>query len=153
MNRTPTSSGRRERLRSPLLLALAALLTVESIGGMVLFTARLISGRATGETIHILAGTALAGIYAVYQVRHWARVRSLRWRLDHGLGWIAAVVMVLTLGSGLILALDWWDVKVGASKAVEVIYPPSWSAVHNVGSLLVLTFLGAHVCAVLFRDR
>jgi hypothetical protein len=132
---------------------LAALLAVEAVGGMVLFAARLIAGRASGETIHILGGVALVGIYAFYQARHWARVRSLRWRLDHGLGWIAAIFMVLTLGSGLILALDWWESKVAASKGGEVIYPPSWSAVHNVGSLLVLTFLGAHVCAVLFRDR
>lgn len=129
------------------------LLAVEALGGLILFAARLMAGRAPGETIHIFTGAAFAGIYVVYQARHWSRVRSLRWRLDHGLGLIAAVFMVVTLGSGLILALFWWDAKKVASEIGEVIYPPTWSAVHNVGSLLVLTFLGAHVCAVLFRDR
>jgi hypothetical protein len=120
---------------------------------MILFAARLIAGRAPGETIHIFGGAALAGIYVVYQARHWRRVNALRWRLDHTLGLIAAVFMVVTLGSGLILALSWWDARKVASDTSEVIYSASWSAVHNVASLLVLTFLGAHVCAVLFRDR
>jgi hypothetical protein len=134
-------------------LALAVLFVIEAAGGLVLFAARLISGRAPGETLHIVAGALLAGIYAVYQVRHWARVRSLRWRLDHTLGLIAAGFMLVTLGSGLLLAGSWWEAKVGMSGGGEVVYAPSWSAVHNVGSLLVLTFLGAHVAAVLFRDR
>ena len=32
-------------------------------------------------------------------------------------------------------------------------YPPLMSAVHNIGSMLVLTFAGAHLGAVLLRDR
>jgi hypothetical protein len=32
-------------------------------------------------------------------------------------------------------------------------YPPLLCAVHNVASMVVLTFVGAHVGAVLFRER
>ena len=140
-------------MRSPVLVVLAALFAIEAVTGLILFAARLISGRAPGESIHIAAGAAVVGVYAVYQARHWARVRSLRWRLDHGLGLLAAVFMVLTLASGAVLALSWWDTQAEPDTAAKVAYSPLWSALHNVASLLILTFLGAHLCAVLFRDR
>jgi cytochrome b561 len=39
-----------------------------------------------------------------------------------------------------------------AGSAEAVAYPASLSAVHNVMSMLVLTFVGAHLAAVLLRD-
>jgi hypothetical protein len=35
----------------------------------------------------------------------------------------------------------------------EVGYAPALSALHNIGSVAVLTFVGAHLGAVLMRDR
>jgi hypothetical protein len=142
--------GRARRLRSPLLLALGALLAFEALGGLVLFVARLVAGRAPGATGHVLVGIALTAVYAVYQWRHWARVRPYRGQLHYALGLIAAFAMALVNLSGLWLAAAWWPAR---STAGLVRYPPTLSALHNVAGMVVLTFVGAHLGAVLFRDR
>jgi hypothetical protein len=146
-------SGRARRLRSPLLLGLWALLAFEALGGLVLFVARLVAGRALGETAHVLAGIALTALYAVYQSRHWTRVRPFRGQLHYALGLIAALTMALVNLSGLWLAAFWWQDRYAAPTNDPVRYPPALSALHNVASMVVLTFVGAHLGAVLFRDR
>lgn len=145
--------ARARRLRAPLLLLLAALLAVESLGGLVLFFARLAWGASPGETLHVLAGALLTGVYAIYQVAHWRRVTPLRARLDYALGLLAAGALALTLVTGWLLALPWWRVRMVAHAASAVAYPTGASATHNIGGMLVLSFVGAHLGAVLFRDR
>ena len=145
--------SRSDRLRSPLLLALSVLLALETVGGLVLFAAFLTMGRRPGEALHTLAGVPLAALYALYQWRHWRRVRPLRARLDYVLGLVAALVMGLTLLTGLGLGAWWWQARVTARSGGEVAYPPLLSALHNIGSMLVMAFVGAHLGAVLMRDR
>lgn len=147
-----TPSPRDRRLRAPSLVALWALLVFEAVGGLVIFVARLVAGVTPGETLHVVVGAALTLVYAVYQWGHWRRVAPWRSRLDHALGLIAGLSMVLTLGTGYVLAWPWWELRVVAGRADAVPYPALVSAAHNLMSMLVLTFVGAHVAAVLMRD-
>ena len=140
---------RAARLRAPLLLTLAALLAVEAIGGLVIFFARLAFGTTPGESLHVIAGVLLTAVYAIYQWQHWDRVAPFRARLDYAMGLIAAVFMVLVNGTGLWLGAAWWSAR-GSGPAS---YDPRLSAVHNIASMVVLTFVGAHLGAVLMRDR
>ncbi len=140
---------RHRRLRSPLLLTLAALLAFETVGGLVIFFARVAVGMLPGEALHVVAGAALTLPYALYQWRHWLRVRPWRGRLDDLLGLLASSSLALTQLSGLVLGFAWWQHR-GAGR---VPYPPPLSAVHNIASMLVLTFIAAHLGAVLWRDR
>ena len=145
--------ARARRLRAPLLLALWALLACEALGGLVIFIARLVAGATPGEALHVVAGAVLTGLYAVYQWRHWTRVRPFRSQLHYALGLIAALSMALVNLTGLALATCWWRDRIAAPTSVPVRYPVPLSAVHNVASMVVLTFVGAHLGAVLFRDR
>ena len=111
---------RARRLRSPLLIALWVLLALESAGGLLIFFARVAYGRLPDEALHVLAGAALTAVYALYQWRHWRRVRPFRARLDYALGLIAAL---------------------------------SLSPVHNITSMLTMTFVASHFGLVLARDR
>jgi len=113
---------------------------------------RLATGSSPGEALHVVAGALLAPLYAVYQWTHWTRVRPWRNRLDHALGAIAAASMAGALGTGLALALPWWEMRIGRESDAPVLYPPLLSAAHNIMSMLVLTFILAHVAAVLLRD-
>jgi len=142
-----------QRLRSPLLLALWALLAFEALGGLTLFTARLVAGASPGEGLHVGAGVALTALYAVYQWRHWRRVRPFRPQLHYGLGLIAAIFMALVNLSGIPLAACWWRDRILTPGGAAVRYPPLLSAAHNVASMVVLTFVLAHLAAVLFRSR
>ncbi len=101
----------------------------------------------------MVAGLALTAVYASYQWRHWRRVGSLRWRLDHTLGLLSAISIALANVSGLVLGVSWLQDRVVEPVAGEVRYPTALSAFHNVASLLVLTFVGAHLGVVLGRDR
>jgi len=150
----PPAGGppRARRLLSPLLVTLWVLLSIEGAGGLVIFLARLAAGETPGETLHVLAGALLAPVYVIYQWRHWTRVRPWRNRLDHALGLIAAASMAGALGTGLALALPWWELRVVRGSAESVPYPPLWSAAHNLMSMLVLTFVAAHVATVLTRE-
>jgi hypothetical protein len=152
---TPAPGGRPDRsarLRAPLLIALWVLLSVEAVGGLVIFCVRVVNGAAPGVTLHTAAGVALSIVYAAYQWRHWLRVRPVRPRLDYGLGLIAAGSMVLAQASGVALAWIWWsDTRGIAGRAAE--YPATLSAFHNIASMVVLTFVGAHLGAVLARAR
>jgi hypothetical protein len=142
---------RARRLRAPLLLALWALLAFEAAGGIVIFIARLAFGRTPGEAFHVAAGVALTVVYAIYQWRHWRRV-GLQRGFHFVIGVLAASFMALANLTGLALGAVWWRDRV-AGNAVAAAYPPALSAVHNIGSMLVLTFAGAHLAAVLMRDR
>lgn len=148
-----TPAKRAARLRAPLLLTLATLLAVEAIGGLTIFFARLAFGTTPGESLHVIAGVALTAIYAVYQWAHWGRVAPFRARLDYALGLIAAIFMALVNLSGLWLAAAWWRTRVIAGSSDPVAYTPTLSAAHNIASMVVLTFVGAHLVAVLMRDR
>jgi len=143
---------RGRRLRAPLLLVLWVLLAFEALGGLVIFFAHLVSGALPGEGLHVAFGMALTATYALYQWRHWRRVRPVRGQLHYALGLIAASFMVLCIGSGLWLAAHAWHDRFVAPIAA-VRYPALLSGVHNVASMVVLTFVGAHLGAVLFRDR
>ena len=147
MSRSRSAAERAGRLRSPLLIALWILLAFEAASGLVLFAAFLIAGRRPGETLHVIAGVPLAVVYAVYQWRHWRRVSPLRGRPDHVLGLVAAAVMALTLASGLLLGVWWWN---GRGEGAS--YPVWLTALHNIGSMLVLSFVGAHLLLILMRD-
>jgi hypothetical protein len=151
---TPPSAelARGRRLRSPLLVSLWVLLAFEGAGGLVIFFMRLATGTTPGETLHVVAGALLAPVYALYQWRHWTRVRPWRSRLDHALGLISAASMAGALGTGLALALPWWESRVTQGSGAPVPYPPLLSAAHNIMSMLVLTFVAAHLTAVLLRD-
>jgi hypothetical protein len=145
------ASVRARRMRSPLLLSLWALLAFEAAGGIVIFVARLAAGTTPGEALHVAGGLLLTVVYAIYQWRHWLRVRSQR-GLHFVIGILAASAMALANLSGLALGVVWWlDRVVGGLPAAR--YPVGLSAVHNIGSMLVLTFVGAHLAAVLMRDR
>ena len=141
---------RARRLRAPLLLALAVLLAVEALGGLVILFARLAFGATPGLVLHVLAGLALTIVYSVYQIAHWRRVAPWRARPDYVLGLIAALSMSVTNATGLLLAWVWWQaVRAGVSAS----YPVTVAAVHTLGTMLVLTFAAAHLAAVLQRDR
>ncbi len=144
-----TVNPRSARLRAPLLLALWAALGIESLGGLVIFCARLVAGTSPGVTLHVAIGVALTFVYAVYQWRHWVRVAPFRARLDYAIGLIAALALANTQVTGLMLGWIWWRAGGAATPA----YPPLLSAFHNIMSMLVLTFVGAHLGAVLVRDR
>ena len=148
-----TGDPRARRLRSPLLLSLWALLAFEAGGGLVIFVARLVRSATPGEALHVVAGIALTAVYALYQWRHWRRVRPFRPQLHHALGLIAALFMAATNLTGLWLAAYWWQDRVAVPIEAAVRYPALLCAAHNVASMVVLTFVGAHLGAVLFRDR
>lgn len=147
-----TATPRAQRLRAPLLVALWALLAFESAGGLVIFVARLVTGALPGEALHVLAGAALAGAYAVYQWQHWGRVSPFRARLDYAMGLLASIGLALTLLTGFALAVPWWRVRVVAHSGGTVDYPAWVSGTHLAFTMLALTFVGAHLGAVLLRD-
>ena len=143
---------RSRRLRAPLLILLWVLLGIESIGGLVLFFARVAFGSRPGETLHVAAGLALTLVYTAYQWGHWRRVAPWRSRLDYALGLLAATSMALTNLSGLILGVDWArraGILTSASRGAES--STALLGLHNVASMVVLTFVGAHLAAVLRR--
>jgi len=142
---------RARRIRAPLLLALWALLAFEGLGGLVIFFARVAFGSLPGEALHVLGGVALTLVYAVYQWRHWNRVRPFRPRMHFALGLIAALSMALTNLSGLALGWMWWQHRLDGAGRVP--YPPLLSALHDIGSMMALSFILAHLGAVLARDR
>ena len=144
---------RARRLRAPLLMVVWALLAIEAVGGLVIFVARLATGALPGETLHVVAGVALTAIYAVYQWHHWKRVRPARAQLHYALGLIAALFMLSCNVTGLWLAAYWWHDRWIVPSEGAVRYPALLSGVHNVMSMVVLTFVGAHLGAVLVRDR
>ncbi|HEY6866038.1 MAG TPA: hypothetical protein VI792_02210 [Candidatus Eisenbacteria bacterium] len=151
--RTPGAAAleRARRFRSPLLLALWALLAFEGAGGLVIFFARVAYGTLPGEAIHVVAGVALTLAYAVYQWSHWTRVRPFRPRMHYALGLIAACSMALTNLTGLALGWMWWARGPGAGATAG--YPPLLSALHDIGCMMTLTFILSHLGAVLARDR
>jgi hypothetical protein len=116
----------------------------------VLFTARLVAGTTPGEAAHVIVGIVLTVAYAVYQWQHWRRVRPFRARLDYGIGLIAAIAMALTNLTGLALGVCWWQ---GRTASAADRYPALLSGAHNVASMVVLSFVLAHLGAVLQRDR
>ncbi len=141
---------RARRLRAPLVLALAALLALEAGGGLVIFFARLVTGRTPGEALHVGGGVVATLAYALYQWGHWRRVAPFRPRLDYTIGLIAALAMAATQLTGLWLGWEWWRVRVAGPAAVP--YTPLLSAAHNVTTMFTLTFVLAHLGAVLQRD-
>jgi hypothetical protein len=116
----------------------------------VILFARVAFGASPGVLLHVIAGLALTLVYAVYQLAHWNRVAPWRARLDYVLGLIAATTMIGTNGTGLWLAAIWWNAR--SSNAAPA-YPVALSAAHTLGTMLALTFAGAHLAAVLQRDR
>ena len=145
-------ASRTRRLRAPLLLLLWCLLAIEGAGGLWIFIMRLAAGSTPGESLHVVAGAALTLVYAVYQFQHWSRVAPWRSRLDYAMGLIAALSMAATLATGDVLAWPWWRLRMVAHDTGAVAYPTFVSAAHNIMSMLVLTFVGAHLAAVLLRD-
>lgn len=143
---------RATRLRSPLLVLLWGLLAFEALGGLVIFFARLAVGQTPGETLHVVLGVALTVVYAIYQWQHWYRVAPFRPRLDYAIGLLASLSMAGTNITGLFLGWDWWKTRMVDHSAAAVDYAPLLSASHNIGSMLVLTFVAGHVGAVLLRD-
>ncbi len=141
--------GRAGRLRSPLLISLWVLLAIEALTGLVIFFARLALGSAPTLSLHWFAGFAFTLVYAIYQVQHWSRVQPVRARLDHVLGLLATASLVLTQVSGYWVGAEWF---LRARPAGYAAFPPTLSAAHNVMSMLSLTFVGAHLGAVLLRD-
>jgi len=113
---------------------------------------RLATGALPGEALHVGGGALLTLLYAAYQWQHWFRVAPWRSRLDYAMGLIAALSMAGALGTGVWLAAPWWQARIVARSAEAVTYASSLSAAHNVMSMLVLTFVGAHLAAVLLRD-
>ena len=148
----PPPNARDRRLRAPLLVLLWWLLAFEAAGGLFIFIMRLAAGRTPGETLHVAVGAVLTLLYAIYQFQHWSRVAPFRSRMDYALGLIAALSMAVTLGTGFALALPWWTVRIAQNSAEPIAYATTVSAAHNIMSMLVLTFLGAHLAAVLLRD-
>ena len=151
-SRAESEAPRGKRLRAPLLVTLWWLLGVEAAGGLLVFFMRLASGNTPGETLHVVVGALLTLVYAIYQWQHWGRVAPWRSRLDYAMGLIAALSMGATLATGFVLAWPWWRVRVVDHGAGAIPYPPPVSAAHNIMSMLVLTFVGAHLAAVLLRD-
>ena len=143
--------SRDERLRAPLLIALWVLLAVEAVGGLAMFFARVAFGTRPGETVHVGAGVALTGVYALYQWGHWRRVLPWRSRLDYGLGLLAATSMAITNVSGLLLAVPWARRAGMLRGAAPPASPTTLLGFHNVASMVVLTFVAAHLAAVLRR--
>jgi len=141
---------RARRLRAPLLLALAVLLSLESLGGLVILFARVAFGATPGLVLHVVVGLLLTVVYTIYQWTHWLRVEPWRSRPDFVLGLIAALSMAATQLTGLGLTWIWWQAR-AAGAAPE--YPVGLSAPHTLGTMLVLTFAAAHLAAVLQRDR
>ena len=127
------------------------MLGFEAIGGLVIFFMRLAAGETPGEFLHIWVGAVLTVLYVAYQWTHWTRVNPWRNRLDYALGLIGAISMSATLLTGYALAWRWWPLRVQAHSAAAVDYPTLVSAAHNIMSMLVLTFVGAHLAVVLRR--
>ena len=152
-NIVPFVAPRSRRLRSPLLILLWWLLGIEALGGLLIFFMRLAAGRLPGETLHVSAGAALTLVYVVYQVQHWGRVSPWRGRLDYALGLIGAIAMGFALLTGYVLAWPWWRVRIIGRSHEPVAYSSFVSGVHNIMSMLVLTFVLAHLAAVLLRER
>jgi hypothetical protein len=153
MGRRAPPEFRARRLAAPLFVALGVLLCVEALGGMVLFFARLTWGSRPGEALHVWCGIGLTLVYALYQWRHWSRVAPFRARFDYLLGLLAALSMALVNATGLWLGAVWFLGRSGAAGGSVLLSAPLLTALHDVGSMLVLTFVGAHVGAVLMRDR
>lgn len=149
----PDADARARRMRAPLIMTVWVLLGFESVGGLVIFVARLAAGRSPGETLHVVGGLLLLLAYAIYQWRHWVRVEPVRARLDYGLGLLAAGAMILVNVTGLLLGLAWWRDRIAVPVAGEVTYTPLLSGIHNIACMLVLTFAAGHLGAVLFRDQ
>jgi hypothetical protein len=148
--RRAAAEARSRRLRAPLLLGVWVLLAIDAAGGIVIFFARTAFGSLPGTTLHVIAGLALTAAYGIYQLRHAARVWPVRPRLDYALGLLAAAFFALTLVTGFVLALPWWR---GRGTHVAIAYPTTAMALHIIGCMLVLTFVGSHLGAVLQRDR
>lgn len=149
----PFGSPRSRRLRAPLLVLLWWLLGIEAVGGLVIFFMRLAAGTLPGEALHVVAGAGLTLVYVLYQIQHWGRVTPWRARLDYAMGLIAAIAMGFTLATGYALAWPWWSMRIVERRHDAVVYSPLVSAAHNIMSMLVLTFVLAHLAAVLLRDR
>jgi hypothetical protein len=139
-------------MRAPLLVLLWVLLGFEALGGLLIFFMRLAAGSTPGEMLHIVVGAVLTLVYVIYQWQHWNRTAPFRRRMDYALGLIAALSMGLTLGTGLVLTLPWWELRIVQQSPAPVPYSTVVSAAHNIMSMLVLTFVGAHLAAVLMRD-
>lgn len=147
---TPAAvTARARRLRAPLLLGLGGLLALDALGGLLIFFARLAAGTTPGAGLHVAAGLGLTVAYGVYQWAHWFRIAPWRSRLDYVLGLIAAITMVLVLGTGVALGVSWWRAREAGTAAA---YAGWVSAAHNVMGMFVLTFGLAHLGAVLQRD-
>ena len=127
------------------------LLGFEAVGGLVIFFMRLAAGETPGELLHICVGAVLLLLYVAYQWTHWSRVNPWRNRLDYVLGLIGATSMSATLLTGYALAWRWWPLRITAHSHAVVDYPTIVSAAHNIMSMLVLTFVGAHLAVVLRR--
>jgi hypothetical protein len=140
------------RLRAPLLLALAALLLLEAAGGLLILFVRVAYGATPGVALHVAGGLALTVVYAIYQITHWNRVAPWRARPDYVLGLIAACSMAAVNLTGFPLAWAWWLAAASAHGGPgSPVYPVALSAVHTLGTMLVLTFAIAHLAAVLQR--
>ena len=152
-NIVPFVAPRSRRMRAPLLVLLWWLLGIEAVGGLVIFFMRLAAGSLPGETVHVVVGAGLTLVYAIYQWQHWFRVTPWRTRLDYALGLIGAIAMGITLATGYVLAAPWWASRIVARTHGPIAYSSLVSAAHNIMSMLVLTFVLAHLAAVLLRDR
>jgi hypothetical protein len=148
----PVLNPRDRRMRAPVLVLLWWLLGFEAAGGLLIFFMRLAAGRTPGEMLHVVVGALFTLVYLAYQWPHWTRVRPWRSRLDYALGLIAAASMFATLGTGYALAWPWWQLRMQEHSTAAVPYSTVVSAAHNIMSMLVLTFVGAHLAAVLLRD-
>jgi hypothetical protein len=140
---------RARRRRAPLLVALWVLLGVEAAGGLVILTARLVTGARPGETVHVAAGLAFTVVWAIDQWRHGQRVAPFRAGLDHLMGLAATVTLGAANATGLWLGALWWRALPLHAAAR---YPVALSVAHLVGTMLALSFAGAHLGAVLLRE-
>jgi hypothetical protein len=129
--------------------ALGVLLLLEALGGLLILFVRVAFGGLPGLELHAFAGLALTVTYALYQIGHWRRVAPWRARPDYILGLIAALSMAATNLTGLALAWIWWRAE---RAGIPAAYPTPLSSVHTLGTMLVLTFSGAHLAAVLQRE-
>lgn len=142
-------SSRATRLRSPLLIWLWVLFGIEAVTGLIIFFARLALGAAPTLSLHWFAGFAFTLVYIVYQVQHWNRVQPVRPRLDHVLGVVASTSLMIAQVSGYWVGAEWF---LRGRPPGYTTFPATLSALHNVMSMLSLTFVGAHIGAVLLRD-